>query len=166
MIVFMAVGYALLSSSLNINGSTAVTSNWQVEFSDIRTISQKGGATNKVIPTITATTANFEVDLVQPGDEITYEIDITNYKKLCIYYNAENVETNVNIFACSNNQTQNIDLRDVDYYADVVENGEGLTQCIALDFDTMSCYPALASWSKDTGSGTTSYFTTIEMWFE
>lgn len=94
------------------------------------------------------------------------KIDITNYNKLCIYYNAENVETNVNIFACSNNQTQNIDLRDVDYYADVVENGEGLTQCIALDFDTMSCYPALASWSKDTGSGTTSYFTTIEMWFE
>ena len=79
MIVFMTVGYALLSSSLNINGSTAVTSNWQVEFSDIRTISQKGGATNKVIPTVTATTANFEVDLVQPGDEITYEIDITNY---------------------------------------------------------------------------------------
>ena len=40
-IVFMAVGYAILSTSLNINGSTAVTSNWQVEFSDIRTISQK-----------------------------------------------------------------------------------------------------------------------------
>ena len=37
-IVFMAVGYAILSTSLNINGSTAVTSNWQVEFSDIRTI--------------------------------------------------------------------------------------------------------------------------------
>ena len=79
MIVFMAVGYALLSTSLNINGSTAVTSNWQVEFSDIRTVEQRGGATNKVNPTVSKTTANFEVDLVQPGDEITYEIDITNY---------------------------------------------------------------------------------------
>ena len=78
-IVFMAVGYAILSTSLNINGSTAVTSNWQVEFSDIRTVSLKGGATNSTNPTITATTANFEVDLVQPGDEVTYEIDITNY---------------------------------------------------------------------------------------
>ena len=79
MIVFMTVGYALVSTSLNINGSTAVTSNWQVEFSDIRTVEQKGGATNKIIPTVSKTTANFEVDLVQPGDEITYEIDITNY---------------------------------------------------------------------------------------
>ncbi len=79
MIVFMAVGYALLSTNLNINGSTAVTSNWQVEFSDIRTVEQRGGATNKVNPTVSKTTANFEVDLVQPGDEITYEIDITNY---------------------------------------------------------------------------------------
>ena len=79
MIVFMAVGYALLSTNLNINGSTAVTSNWQVEFSDIRTVSLKGGATNKVTPTVSKTTANFEVDLVQPGDEVTYEIDITNY---------------------------------------------------------------------------------------
>ena len=78
-IVFMAVGYAILSTSLNINGSTAVTSNWQVEFSDIRTVSLKGGATNKVTPTVSKTTANFEVDLVQPGDEVTYEIDITNY---------------------------------------------------------------------------------------
>ena len=78
-VVFMAVGYAILSTSLNINGSTAVTSNWQVEFSDIRTVSLKGGATNKVTPTVSKTTANFEVDLVQPGDEVTYEIDITNY---------------------------------------------------------------------------------------
>ena len=78
-IVLMTIGYAILATSLNINGSTAVTSNWQVEFSDIRTVEQKGGATNKITPTVSKTTANFEVDLVQPGDEITYEIDITNY---------------------------------------------------------------------------------------
>lgn len=78
-ILLMGVGYAILSTQLNINGSTAVTSSWQVEFSGIRTTNQKGGATNKKNPTYTSTTANFEVDLVQPGDELTYEIDITNY---------------------------------------------------------------------------------------
>ena len=34
---FMAVGYALISTRLNINGSTVVTSSWRVEFSDIST---------------------------------------------------------------------------------------------------------------------------------
>jgi len=76
---FMAVGYALISTRLNINGSTVVTSSWRVEFSDIRTTNLKGGATNIVAPTYSATTATFNVDLVQPGDEVTYEIDITNY---------------------------------------------------------------------------------------
>lgn len=79
MILLMATGYALLSTQLNISGSTAITSTWKVEFSAIRTTNQKGGATNKVNPAYTATTVNFQVDLVQPGDEITYEIDITNY---------------------------------------------------------------------------------------
>lgn len=78
-ILLMGTGYAILSTQLNINGSTAVTSTWKVEFSAIRTTKQRGGATNKVNPTYTATTASFQVDLVQPGDEITYEIDITNY---------------------------------------------------------------------------------------
>lgn len=78
-ILLLATGYAILSTQLNINGSTAVTSTWKVEFSAIRTTGQKGGATNRVNPTFTTTTASFQVDLVQPGDEITYEIDITNY---------------------------------------------------------------------------------------
>lgn len=76
---FMAVGFALLSTKLKISGSTAVTSSWKVEFSGIRTANLKGGATNKFAPSVTATTATFHVDLVQPGDEVTYEIDITNY---------------------------------------------------------------------------------------
>ena len=77
--LFMAVGYALLSTKLNINGSTAVTSSWRVEFTDIRTSNYKGGAYNIGNPTFTSTTASFKVNLVQPGDEITYEIDITNF---------------------------------------------------------------------------------------
>ena len=78
-ILFMSVGYALLSTRLDISGSTAVTSTWNVEFSGIRTVATVGGAVNKIIPTVNATTASFEVNFVEPGDSITYEIDITNY---------------------------------------------------------------------------------------
>ena len=78
-ILVMSVGYALFSTQINISGSTAATSKWQVEFSDIRTVELNGGATNAAMPTAAGTLATFEVDLVQPGDFVTYEIDITNY---------------------------------------------------------------------------------------
>jgi len=78
-ILVMSVGYALLLTKLNIGGSTAVTTSWKVEFSDIRTDSLTGGATNVVPPSFTSTTATFSVDLVQPGDEARYVVVITNF---------------------------------------------------------------------------------------
>lgn len=78
-VLIMGLGYALLSTQIDISGSTAVTSTWKIEFSDIRTKELHGGATNAVTPTASGTTAAFEVDLVLPGDYVLYEIDITNY---------------------------------------------------------------------------------------
>ena len=148
-IVFMAVGYAILSTSLNINGSTAVTSNWQVEFSDIRTVSLKGGATNKVTPTVSKTTANFEVDLVQPGDEVTYEIDITNYGDIeaevkgatytgsgseAIYVRFEGIRKGTRIASCegqSSCPTVTITLR-VGYDPSVTSDPEEKTKDISI----------------------------------
>ena len=116
MMLFMGIGYALLSTKLDINGGTSVTSTWKVEFSAIRvkTGSTKGGATSKS-SSYTSTTANFEVDLVQPGDELTYEIDITNYGDIkaevkgatytstdndAIYIRIENIRKGTTIESC------------------------------------------------------------------
>ena len=151
-IVFMAVGYAILSTSLNINGSTAVTSNWQVEFSDIRTVSLKGGATNKVNPTVSKTTANFEVDLVQPGDEITYEIDITNYGDIeaevkgatytssgseAIYVRFDGIRKGTRIASCEGQSScpvVTITLR-VGYDASITSDPEEKTKDISITLD-------------------------------
>ena len=151
-IVFMAVGYAILSTSLNINGSTAVTSNWQVEFSDIRTVSLKGGATNKVTPTVSKTTANFEVDLVQPGDEVTYEIDITNYGDIeaevkgatytgdgseAIYVRFEGIRKGTRISSCEGQSScpvVTITLR-VGYDPSVTSDPEEKTKDISITLD-------------------------------
>ena len=151
-IVFMAVGYAILSTSLNINGSTAVTSNWQVEFSDIRTVSLKGGATNKVTPTVSKTTANFEVDLVQPGDEVTYEIDITNYGDIeaevkgatytgsgseAIYVRFEGIRKGTRIASCEGQSTcpkVTITLK-VGYNPSVTSDPEEKTKDISITLD-------------------------------
>ena len=80
--VLMSVGYAAFSSTLKINSSGTIATTWRVEFSDIRTKTLTGGATNKSTPTASGTLATFNVDLVVPGDEATYEIDITNYGTL------------------------------------------------------------------------------------
>ena len=152
MIVFMAVGYALLSTNLNINGSTAVTSNWQVEFSDIRTVSLKGGATNKVTPTVSKTTANFEVDLVQPGDEITYEIDITNYGDIeaevkgatytstgsdAIYIRFEGIRKGTRISSCEGQSTcpKVTVIVKVGYDASITSDPEEKTKDISITLD-------------------------------
>ena len=151
-IAFMAVGYALLSTSLNINGSTAVTSNWQVEFSDIRTVEQKGGATNKITPTVSKTTANFEVDLVQPGDEITYEIDITNYGDIeaevkgatytstgseAIYVRFEGIRKGTRIASCEGESTcpKVTVIVKVGYDASVTSDPEEKTKDISITLD-------------------------------
>ena len=159
MIVFMAVGYALLSTSLNINGSTAVTSNWQVEFSDIRTVEQKGGATNKITPTVSKTTANFEVDLVQPGDEITYEIDITNYGDIeaevkgatytstrseAIYVRFEGIRRGTKIASCEGQSTCSkvTVIVKVGYDASITSDPEEKTKDISITLDIGQYVPS------------------------
>ena len=151
-VVLMTIGYAILATSLNINGSTAVTSNWQVEFSDIRTVSLKGGATNKVNPTVSKTTANFEVDLVQPGDEVTYEIDITNYGDIeaevkgatytstgsdAIYIRFDGIRKGTRIASCEGQSTcpKVTIIVKVGYDASVTSDPEEKTKDISITLD-------------------------------
>lgn len=78
-IVFMSIGYAALSSVLNINGTANVDESWNVKIISI----DKGdlvGATipeNKA-PSFTATSATFEVDLEYPGASATFDITVEN----------------------------------------------------------------------------------------
>ena len=78
LVCVMAVGYAALAQQLNINGRASIDSTWKVEITNIKEKDVVGNATSKEIPSFTATTANFNVGLIQPGDAITYEIEVTN----------------------------------------------------------------------------------------
>lgn len=120
-VLLMSVGYALISTRITINGTTSVTSTWNVIFSDIRTIEQKGGATNKVAPSVNNTTATFEVDLVEPGDEITYEIDITNYGDI-------KAEIQSATYEISGSEAIYVELTGI-RKGTVIEHCEGLTVC-------------------------------------
>ena len=77
LLVFMGVGYAILSQTLTINGIGNVKGNWNVEITSITLKSQTGRAT-EVSSSYTKTTASFEADLYMPGDSIEYEVTVTN----------------------------------------------------------------------------------------
>ena len=77
-LVLMGIGYAAFSTQLKINGTSNISSNWNVLITDITSGSIVGGASNASEPTHTDTTATFSTNLISPGDSITYTITVAN----------------------------------------------------------------------------------------
>ena len=77
-IIAISLGYALLNTTININGKTTITENtWDIHFENI-IISNKSVTAIKN-PTIeNQTTVDFEVDLNLPGDYYEFTVDIVN----------------------------------------------------------------------------------------
>ena len=95
LIMIMAVGYALLSQQLSINGTANITSNWQVEITNITEKERHGGVTEKS-KSYDAMTANFDVGFTSPGDYIIYDVEVTNSGTLDAVIERINVVTNNN----------------------------------------------------------------------
>ena len=95
LIMIMAVGYALLSQQLSITGSAGITSNWQVEITNIRELEKSTGATTNNT-NYTATTASFNTSLTSPGDYALYEVTVTNKGTLDAVLSAEPTVTTGN----------------------------------------------------------------------
>lgn len=76
-IAFMAVGYATFATTLNINGSSSIGDDWNVEITNI-TSSFTGSASDSIPPSYTKTFALFKTRFVKLGDSATYTITIEN----------------------------------------------------------------------------------------
>ena len=76
-IVFMGVGFAAIYSELNITGNTTITNTWNVQITNIEVVSAVGKA-SAGNPTYTATAANFNAALEEPGDSVTYNVTVSN----------------------------------------------------------------------------------------
>lgn len=76
-VLFMVTVYAVLQTNLNITGAGNITTNWQVEITNI-TSSFVGDAYDISTPTYTGTTATFNAGLYKPGDRVDYSITVTN----------------------------------------------------------------------------------------
>ena len=77
-IVFMSIGFAALSSQLTINGNATISDTWNVQIASITKKEGSDGVTETSQPTFTATTANFNVSLKEPGDYAIYTVTVKN----------------------------------------------------------------------------------------
>ena len=77
-LVCMTIGYAAFSTQLQISGTSSITSNWDVQITNITQGTPTGTGENAVAPSYTATTATMKANLYSPGDAMTYEITIQN----------------------------------------------------------------------------------------
>ena len=86
-ILIMGVGYAAFAQQLTINGNASITSNWQVEMTEIEATSTNGTGADVVsadqgvdggTALLNATTAQFKADLKSPGDSVTYTVTVEN----------------------------------------------------------------------------------------
>ena len=79
LLVFMGIGYAILSQTLNISGTANMQGNWSVKITNMELLDDnKTGRAEEVSHSFTDTTATFEANLYMPGDSIEYRVTVEN----------------------------------------------------------------------------------------
>ena len=79
LLVFMGIGYAILSQTLNISGIANMKGNWYVRITNMELLGEnKTGRAEEVSHSFTDTTATFTADLYMPGDSIEYRVTVEN----------------------------------------------------------------------------------------
>ena len=77
-LLLMTIGYAAFNTLLTINGTTSITSNWDIKITNIKENTKEGDATDEGPQVVDDLSATFKVNLVSPGDYITYDVTIEN----------------------------------------------------------------------------------------
>ena len=77
-VLLMAVGYATFQTVLNIQGTSNITSSWNVKITNVTSKNIVGTASNNGDPSFEELSATFKTSLQAPGDSIEYDITVTN----------------------------------------------------------------------------------------
>ena len=119
LLVFMGIGYAVLSQTLNISGIANMKGTWDIKITDISEASRTGKA-DPGTPTISSSgvSASFEANLWMPGDSITYNITVKNNGNIdaALKELVPSVENGVQQVKFSNNAVQGKVLRQKESY--------------------------------------------------
>ena len=74
----MVVGYAAFQTRLEIKGTSKVTSNWDIEITNVTAGTPTGSAENATKPSWKATSASMEANLYDKSDAMEYDVTIEN----------------------------------------------------------------------------------------
>ena len=74
----MVAGYAAFQTRLEIKGTSKVTSNWDIEITNVTSGTPTGSAENAVAPDWDKLTASMEANLYDKGDAMEYDVTIEN----------------------------------------------------------------------------------------
>ena len=78
-VLFMTIGYAALSTTLNITGTANIsTVGWDVHFANIKVTSGSVTATTAASINSATTAVNYAVTLNKPGDFYEFTVDVVN----------------------------------------------------------------------------------------
>lgn len=79
LLLTITVGYAALSTTLNINGTSKINNaTWNVHFENIQVTSGSVSATKAAAIDTATTTVDYNVDLTKPGDFYEFTVDVKN----------------------------------------------------------------------------------------
>lgn len=78
LVIGVSIGYAALSKTLNINGTSNIANNakWDIHLDNVQVT--PGSASPTQAATIAGNTVSFGVDLNTPGDFYEFTVDVTN----------------------------------------------------------------------------------------
>ena len=74
----MVAGYAAFQTQLKVTGSSTVTSNWDIEITNVTEGTPTGSAENAVAPSFDKLWASMEANLYDKGDAMEYDVTIEN----------------------------------------------------------------------------------------
>ena len=75
--LMLGIGYALLSQTLQINGTANITSKWKILFTSAEE-KEMNNATTQLKEITDDTTLTLNVELTQPGATVTYDVVVAN----------------------------------------------------------------------------------------
>ena len=139
-LLIMTVGYAAFYSQLKISGTSTVTSNWNIEITNIRSSNFGTNAYDVKAPTYTSSSATFNAGFKVPNDYMLYEIEISNLGTIDGQISIADLNCgNNNAFSCFVNQTSDKYYDDNwkkigDYTMDEFYYSEGSSDLTNLNF--------------------------------
>lgn len=143
LLLLVTVGYATLTTQLNIIGSTTVSKNsWNVYISDVKNISAGGNTVVSEEPTVSGSTdttkLTYEVELVKPGDTYQFDFVVKNGGTIDIILDKlpvlAGLTTEQDVYI--NHTITNVDGSAVTVEDSAIDAGETKTYRIKVEYDT------------------------------